>query len=329
VTATDLDELVQRALPDRRLVRARPIGGDRGVFSLVHQVELDEGEPATVVIKRPHPGPNGASAAASGAYRREAVAYQRVLPATPVAAPRCHLVDLDGDRASFVLQDLTDHRSVDQLRGLSGSDAAAVVDELAALHRHWEHAGRLDGLEVRRSTPAGFDPELLARGLDVIGRHWQVDVGPGARRSLARLLERRSELVGAFAAAAPRTLCHGDPRADNVAFTPTGRAVLFDWQQLGVSAAQADLAWLAATSLDPEVRREVERDLVARHAAALGHEVADAWDRYRSGMVLPGLAVLLLAQRDLTSARAERLVATSLRRIALAVEDLEVADLAC
>lgn len=330
MSAAGLEDLVRTALPHRTIASSERIGQDSGVFSVVHRVVLDgAGSPPSVVVKQPDPGPNGAAAASSGAYQREAIAYRTVLPQSPVSAPGCWLIDEPGDqRASFVLDDLRPARLVDQLVGLSGTEAVAVVDQLAMLHRHWESAAGLDELGVRRATPGLFAPEALARGVRTVADRWTAGPGARAARSLGRLLERREPLVEAFRTAGPVTLCHGDPRADNVAFGAGGGAVLFDWQQLGRNIAQADLAWLAATSLEPEVRRAVEGELVERHAAAVGHDPTEAHHRYRLGMVLPGLAVLLLAQRELATPRAMRMVATSVRRISAAVDDLHVADLA-
>ena len=213
-------DLVSRALPGRIVGTVERIGGDRGVFSLVHRVTLEAAsvEPASVVVKQPDPGPNGTAAAASGAYEREAFAYRRILPVTGVAAPHCYLVDDPGERrASFVLEDLTGSRAVDQLDGLSPADAGAVIDELAVLHRRWV-GGAADDLPVRRATPGAFDPTALERGLAVVSERWGTAAGTAAPRVLRDLLARRSELVETFAAAGPVTLCHGDPRADNVVF---------------------------------------------------------------------------------------------------------------
>ena len=88
---------------------------------------------------------------------------------------------------------------------------------------------------------------------------------------------------------------------------------------MAVQFGEADLAWLAATSLTVETRRQVEADLIA---AAGGNP-----ERYRLGLALPGLAVLLLAPRELPSERAERFVAVSLQRIAAALADNETASM--
>lgn len=298
----------------------------RGVFSRVVRVTLGwpvgaVAGPATVVIKSPAPGPNGAAAISSGACQREALAYRRVLPASPVPFPHPFLVTTSGDAASFVLQDLGDHRHVDQIEGLGADDAAAVAEQLARLHRHWRARPDLHRLGVRRATPGGLDPAALAAGLDALRGRWADAAGPGLRAYEA-LVARRPGLVAAFADARPLTLCHGDPRADNLAFERGGAAVLYDWQQIGVQFGGADLAWLAATSLTPPRRRSLERDLLDHYRAA-GGELG--WDDYRLGFVLPGLAVLLLAQREPADERAERFIATSVARIGTALDDLEVA----
>ncbi len=297
----------------------------RGVFSRVYRVDLDWAEhppsadhPPSVVIKLPTRGANDAAALASGAYEREALAYRRLLPRSPVRHPRVHLVEQDpAGRTTLVLEDLATARMVDQLDGLDLDDAASTMAELARFHRAWRRPDLLTDLPVRRATPSALDPGALARGLDHLDDRWGDVLEPAPRRAFDLLLARRHELVTAFAAAADPTLCHGDPRADNLAFEPGGRAILFDWQQTAIQAGEADLAWLAATSLRIEDRRRVERSLVEEYGSTL--------DRYRLGLVLPGLAVLLLAQRHVDDDRSARFVATSIARIGAALDDLDVA----
>jgi hypothetical protein len=324
----ELGALLEQALPGRRAVSAERIGVDRGVFSVITRVVLDAGgTPASVVVKAPVSGPNGEAAAAAGAYRREAFAYREVLPVTPVRRPGCWSIDdTDPDRPILVLDDVSALRSVDQLDGLTANDVAAVARALLDLHRHWLDRPRLATLPVRRAAPGTLDPAALERGPAELAARWSEVVDAGHRAVFDALLGRRAALVEAFAEARPLTLCHGDPRADNLVFDRDGPAVLFDWQQIAVQFPESDLAWLLATSTEPEVRRAVERGIVSEHAIALGLDPGEAWNRYRLGLVLPGLAVLLLAQRQLTGPRATRLAATSLRRIATAIADLEVTD---
>jgi hypothetical protein len=275
--------------------------------------------PDAVVAKLPVGGPNGRAARASGAYRREALAYRELLPRSPIRHPRAFAVVEAGDACSLLLEDLTDRRQADQLAGLDADDAARVAEALAHFHRAWAGSDRLAGLAVRRNTLAGLDPEALVAGLDTLAERWGDVLGPDEHRVFADLVRARPGLVERFRTEEP-TLCHGDPRADNLVFSPDdGRPILFDWQQLAIQFGEADLAWLAATSLTTEVRRDVEADLVA---------LADGRpERYRLGLALPGLAVLLLAQRELPTERARRYVETTLRRISSALADNETAGL--
>lgn len=306
----------------------------RGAFSEVIRAELawpgDEpadapgDRPTSVVAKLPVDGPNGAAARASGAYAREALAYRELLDHSPIRHPRAWTVvetaDADGPACRLLLQDLDDHRFADQLDGLEPDDAIAVAESLGRFHAAWAASDCLADLDVRRNTVGGLAPDALEDGLRCLPERWGDVLDEAGRATFADLVANRAALVERFGLA-PATLCHGDPRADNLAFGPEyNEPVLFDWQQMAIQLGEADLAWLAATSLTVPVRRAVERDLVTAGAGDL--------DGYRLGLALPGLAVLLLAQRELPTERGRRFVAVSLQRIAAALADNETTRLA-
>ncbi len=318
--------------PGPRIMALSDVNRGRGAFSLVIRVDLDwtsvgpdgvdaADRPATVVAKLPVPGSNGQAARTSGAYRREALAYRQVLPRSPVGRLRCHAVAEDDDGgASFLLEDVGHQRLADQLDGLDDDDALAVARSLADLHRAWDDPDALADLDVRRNTVAVLAPEAIEAGVAALAERWHEVIDAGQRATFADLARAHQGLAEGFQAA-PTTLCHGDPRADNLVFDrDDGRPILFDWQQMAVQFGEADLAWLAATSLTVPVRRRIEHELVA---AGKGDH-----DRYRLGLALPGLAVLLLAQRDFPTRRAQRFVAASLQRIAAALADNDTASLA-
>ncbi len=295
--------------------RAEIIGHGRGVFSDVWRVRSITGTVGapSVVVKMPRAGPNGDAARRSGAYDRERLAYSSLL-IDKLPVPHCFGISDTPDGPAIVLDDLTSLRFVDQLDGLHSSDVLAVVDSLAVCHRSMDIRGA-DALGVRRNTPSTFSQEVLSRGL----RSLPLAVGP----IFASLLEQMDQRVAQFAALTDPVLCHGDPRADNVAFDDAAdspSAILYDWQQIAIQAGEADLAWLLATSVDAESRRMVEPLVMARYAQASGRSLAEVMQRYRIAMVVPGLAVLLLAQRR-AEGRLGDLVRISIERIAAAVED--------
>ena len=302
----------------------------RGAFSVVVRAQLSWPEPLgmpdrvpkSVIAKLPVSGPNGTAAVTSGAYRRELLAYRELLTDGPVPFPLAYATEESADGGcSLLLQDLSDHRSVDQLDGLGRQDAITVALTLAELHSHWRGDSRLDQVAVRRTTIATLPPDRLQAGLTCLDTTWDNELSLGQRRIFAELVDGADQLTQRFEQAEP-TLCHGDPRADNLVFgeddrvSGQDRAVLFDWQQMAVQFGETDLAWLTATSLETKTRRATEAEVVEAYGGD--------FERYRLGMALPGMAVLLLAQRELSSARTKQLVATSLQRIAAALEDLEV-----
>lgn len=298
----------------------------RGVFSQVWQVRFTNPNPPwgarSLVVKSPIDGPVGMSARSSGAYQREAVAYQRLLTSSPIASPRCWLVrQHDDGGVDLVLDDLEPYRQADQMIGLNPQDALEVTVSLARFHQWWalpRQTTRLDQLKIRRSTPSTLDPSALDRGLAAVKQLWSSDLTGDQITAFDVMVKHRARLVSAFEVGAP-TLCHGDPRADNLVFDPDGKPILFDWQQIAVQPGPADLAWLAVTSLTIETRRALDQALVATYGTSIDH--------YRRGLILPGLTVLLLAQRLTTNLTTKNLVVTSLRRIASALIDLEVTSI--
>jgi aminoglycoside phosphotransferase (APT) family kinase protein len=76
---------------------------------------------------------------------------------------------------------------------------------------------------------------------------------------------------------APTTLLHGDTHLGNSYLLPGDRGGWLDWQLMMRGSWAHDVVYLMVTALDPEVRRNHERDLLAQyleHLAAAG--VTDA-----------------------------------------------------
>lgn len=323
---TDGDHDWLADLTIRRLV-SQAFGGDvgihavtdagegRGVFSDVLRVHLSGGsQPSTVVAKLPAVGPNGDAAIATGAVDREATAYTELLNDAPVRHPRLLATDRAGDRTSFLFEDLTERRAVDQLGGLGIPDTLNVVAAIGRFHT-WN--GPTD-LNIRSCTPALFDPNALSKGVSILGSTWGLSTA--LTDVFEALVAQRHSLIEQFAQLSP-TICHGDLRADNLVFDPDGIPVLFDWQQIAVQTGGADVAWLLATSLQPASRRVAKDDVARAYADSTGRSLDEATAAIRLGHLLPGLAVLMLAQREPDNPRTAAFIQTSIERIALAVAE--------
>lgn len=310
------------------------ISGGRGVFSRVYAADLawpagrSPNLPDRVVLKLPALGPNRIAATVSGAYKREELAYRSLLLSTPIETPVFFGSHTHDDGAvALVLEDLRHGRGIDQILGLDKLDASLIAADLGRWHHpsRWPQQAELaTRFQIRTSVPRGLNDEALRKGLTCLQTTWADVLSTSQIMGFERLVRNRDELTARFESG-PDSLCHGDVRADNLVFDVDARPlVFFDWQQMAVQIGEADMAWLAATSLEPPVRRSTEKELVSLYAEAAGLDPAESWDRYRTAFVLPGLAVLFLAQRELDTDRARRFVATSLSRIATALADHEL-----
>lgn len=327
---TETEAVLRSALGEVTVRAIETISG-RGVFSIVERCHLGgpDAPAPTVIVKRPTTGPNHDAARDGGAYRRETLAYTDLTELVDGLGPSCHgIVDRADGGVAFVLEDLERRgRIADQVVGLSPVEAIAVAETLARWHDRARELD-LDVLDVRRDTPAQLPLAVARLGLERLDG----DVRPVFEDLLADV----DHHLMAFRSGPGRTLCHGDPRADNITIVeapphgPTddpAPARLFDFQQLAVQTYGADLAWLLATSLEPQTRRAHQGEIVAAYADRRGLVHAEVDHALRVGAVLPGLAVLLLVQRAVEGRRAAAMVATSVERIAAFVIDAGTASL--
>ncbi len=129
-------------------------------------------------------------------------------------------------------------------------------------------------------------------------------------------------------------LMHGDYRLDNMLFDPDRtRVTVVDWQTMGVGLPARDLAYFTATSLAPQVRSEIEKDLVADyHRALLGYGVTDydfdaCWRDYRLGVVQAPLITGLGFAFAASTERGDEMILTMLHRGCRAFRELETLEL--
>ena len=246
---------------------------------------------------------------AASPFVREAKAYAFFGPAPAFRIPRAYFAASDETGLSnLVLEDLsTSAVPGDQIAGCSTSEAAAVVRELALLHRSYWESPELDRLDWL-SDPKAMAPVYLA-GARVL-REW---LGERISAEAFPIIDGFGRLLPRWLAAPPahRTLVHGDPRVDNVLFerSPGGatRACLIDWQLVTSGDPQYDVAYFLSGSLSPEDRRACERDLLAEHARAIAEvdprysfDAALASYRFHitSGLWLTGVAAAVIARTD-------------------------------
>ncbi|MEU1981004.1 phosphotransferase [Nocardia sp. NPDC019395] len=218
------------------------------------------------------------------ATRAEADFYRLAADQLPVRTPPwLHAaVDDESGHPLIVLHDLVARgaRFLDPLVGYTAEEAAATLDQLAALHaatRDGEHAAwrklfppRLTGLT------RVLGREALQRLLDD-GRAAGV---PAQVRDADRLTAAMTAME-ALSAEHPSCLIHGDLHAGNIYQLADGSPGLIDWQVVQFGNWAQDVGYHLATVLDPDELARNERNLVAHYLDRLAAHggTAPGWDQ--------------------------------------------------
>ena len=130
-------------------------------------------------------------------------------------------------------------------------------------------------------------------------------------------------------------MVHGDFRPDNFLIGQTPGAapmVIVDWQTVSLGLGVADVAYFVGGAFEPERRRTIERDLLARYRSALAtygvdYDPDDCWRDYTWG-TLHGVFISVCAtmMADQTE-RGDAMLTLMARRHARHALDLGALDL--
>jgi hypothetical protein len=287
--------------------------------------------PATLIAKIP--AADHASRGAARAFRTyeiEASFYAQLAPGLPVALPACFYAAYDAEPDEYVvlLADLAPAQPGDQLAGLGPDDAAAAIGELAALHAAgwgsqdlarlpWLNRSSPDGSALMTAVVTDLYPGFRDRYAERL-EPGTLDLIEDFLPHLSRYLTERNE---------PRTIVHGDFRADNLLFGPP-RPVVLDWQTASFGTPTSDLSYFLGSSLPVPLRQEHEKALVRLyHSTLASREVpltwADCWDGYRrhtfAGLVMDIIAAMVVQQ----TARGDEMFAAMASRHARHALDLD------
>jgi hypothetical protein len=295
--------------------------------------------PASLVAKVPSADPTAAATAASiGAYEREVRFYEELAPRTTLGLP-AHLgtMTVGGARTGLLLEDLTTMSPGDQFAEPSPAVLRRAREQLVALQAPFWNAPPPDAdwLHRRQGVPMSGIHDRMQRSWAVAADRIAADFDWDERAAIDRFVPAAS--AWAESLDGPYTLCHHDFRMDNLLLGTPGsadpdRLVVLDWQTVGWGVPMFDVAYLLGTSLEPDTRRRVERDEVARQvddlaAAGVEWSFAAAWEAYRRA----AFAVLLMLVPPTGSVkgseRNDRMYRRLLRQGARMVLDLDALEL--
>ncbi len=311
-------------------------------------VHFETGDATNVFVKAPARSWVARAAVALPGLAAAEVGFYRDLGATvPIRVPKCHYAQADRRGFLLVLEDLT---SIGAGFGALGDElppveVAGLLEVLARLHGTFWEDRRLASAAwpwCRRFVP-GFEavggqmaaPALLRLGARRAGRSLPDEL----REPLARYSRHRSSIRRRLDEV-PRTLVHQDCHPGNIARLPQetpqqerpedgklqeGKVVLCDWQLVRAGPWAADVAYLMATALGHEDRRQHERQLLAAYLDQLADAggrpptAAEAWAQYTAHLVYPLEAMVITLA--LGAMQPPRQVGRVVARAAAAVSD--------
>jgi aminoglycoside phosphotransferase (APT) family kinase protein len=272
-------------------------------------------------------------------YRAEHAFYTQVADTVSVPLPRVYWCEIAHDGAEFVLlmSDLAPALQGDQIRGCDKAEARLAVEALAGLHgpRWCDPAwSSFDGVTMPKADAD------VARGMGQLARV-ALDAtlsGLGDRISSQdrATLTESSDLVEPWLQINTERFCllHGDYRLDNLLFDPDKTSVIVvDWQTITVGLPARDLAYFLGTSMDADLRKEAEPELVTTYHRHLlehgvtGYSAAECWNDYRLGMLQIPLLTTFGYAFAATTDRGDDMVLTMINRGCRAISHLETIEL--
>lgn len=273
------------------------------------------GRPATIMGKFPSRDETARATGFGGsAYVTEWNFYRNLAHTVDVRAPRCFHAALSLEEQGFclIMEDLAGSDQGDHFVGLTADETALAIEQAVKLH-----APRWGDLSL---ATAGPNPMSIDERSDALQMIYSMllpafidRLGSRLDTSIVDICERFGQNVKRWAqgSGSPLTLAHYDFRPDNFLFAREPDAppiVVVDWQTANEGLGMVDVAYVIASSCDPDVRPSIERDLVESYrsqlvSAGIEYDAETCWRDYRFGSFW-GLAITVLATS--MAARTER-----------------------
>ncbi|MEM7019580.1 MAG: phosphotransferase [Pseudomonadota bacterium] len=292
--------------------------------------------PTSVVAKYASQNPTNREIAISyNLYEREVRYYAELDSLTTAKCPRIYLSAYDGENMLILMEDMNGYEVGNQVTGATLKQAEVSIDEMAKLHASfWNEVSDLEWTpHIANSYHADNMYNLAHAGWDNMVTIFADYVSPsiiaiktGFLSSIAAMQQSRDS--------EPLTFCHGDFRMENLFFgvQPDHYPLaIIDWQGPLIARGMVDVALFMGQSVQTEVRRTHEHDLLARYVDGLvAHGVTDydldfAWEDYLHSILYNWLYVAVVAGTlDVSNEASFAWMSKMVKRQVAATEDHEL-----
>lgn len=276
-------------------------------------------------------------------YEREARFYQDFAAELGGTCPRAYFSHVVPETGAMVLlmEDLSDYRPGDQVRGATVEEVELAIDAVVRLHAATWSAREREALAWWPPIEGplyglGLGGAVAQQFFDVAVANFPESVAPEFLSAADRFKAAVPELHNRMAQG-HQVLAHGDFRLDNFMFgtTPEQRPfVMLDMQAPIITKPSHDIAYLLSQSLEVEVRRAHERDLVALYHRKLveqgvaGYSAEECWEDYRLAVLwCVELALMIAGSLEPGNERGRQFVERCLSRSCQAIVDLDALSL--
>ena len=259
-------------------LRSQPVD-NQGIIGQVFHFQLsydavEAGQPASLIIKFPHPDAEIRKALQS-MHEREILFYKELGLNSAIPVPGYYYGVMDEATADnlLLLEDLTINTCRGSLvAGCSLAEAETAVRQLAKFHAAWWENEKLEQfawLQHKREFSAGYTKDQFFSEWDdllqkIRSEMPDFDLSPLFEENASQLA-RNFKRVKTFLYNAPVTLIHDDYHLDNMIFRDgdTGsEAVIIDWQCVAKGPGVCDLGYFMAFCLSAEQRSQAENSLL-------------------------------------------------------------------
>lgn len=245
-----------------------------------------EDAPRSLVVKLPSDDPVYIDICRSfSIYLREVNYYKTAAKLSPFISPRVFFAEcdpMDSGRFTMVMEEVKGTPG-EQLVGATLSQLNTAIEHLASHHARLWNAVDTSEFEwlprpatpfiienYRRLYPMGIDSSLRNFPEIYSAHSGSIEIAEALIDNISALSRTLSE--------APQTIIHGDYKLDNLFFscdTTDGMSVL-DFQLCYKGRGAYDMAYLMTQSVDPDLRRDSEMDLIRRYHSILAESgIAD------------------------------------------------------
>ncbi|BBY83440.1 phosphotransferase [Mycolicibacterium pulveris] len=284
-----------------------------------------QGLPSSMIVKA---GFNPLRSLLADLYRNEVTFYRDLAPTAGIPLPSCYFAGSNPDtgQALLLLEDLT--ATANQFGRIEATLTPGVAGEALALLAA-VHAAYWANTEERAMAALVEQPRQPVAEMLTGTENWERCLELGRFEGLPKVVHNREQVRDAIIGTlrptdGPRCLIHGDVHLGNMYFTPDGSPRFLDWQAASASTWAADVAYFIVCSLQPETRRETERDLLSGYLEALAQRGVEApafdsaWTEYRRHAVWGLLGLLCTPEMQ-----SEEFSRTMGGRFAIAIDDLD------